>query len=65
MLDLKLAVCVLVDGQRVDDAHRVAFAEPLEFADDLAVEVRVAEPKTMSCTGPIAMSHSSAARYLL
>ena len=31
MLHFQLAVGVLVDGQRVDDAHRVACAEPLEF----------------------------------
>ena len=43
MLDLELARGVLVDGQRVDDADRVALAEPLELGDDLAVEVRVLE----------------------
>ena len=41
--DLDLAVGVLVDGQRVDHAHRVALAQPLELGDDLAVEVGVLE----------------------
>ena len=29
--------------------------EPLQLLDDLPVKVGVAEPKTMSCTGPIAI----------
>ena len=33
------SVGVLVDGQRVDHPHGIAFAEPLQLADDLAVEV--------------------------
>jgi hypothetical protein len=45
MLILQRTVFVLVDGQRVDDAHCVALAEPLKLADDLAVEVGVAEPQ--------------------
>ena len=36
-------VGVLVDGQRVDHAHGVALAQPLELGDDLAVEVGVLE----------------------
>ena len=43
MLDLELSLLVLVDGQRVDHAHRVAFAQPLQLGDDLAVELRVVE----------------------
>src|SRR5215217_2023809 len=43
MLDLDLAVGVLVHGKRVDHAHRVARAKPLELRDDLAVEVRLVE----------------------
>ena len=45
MLDLELAVRVLIDGQRVDHAHRVAFAEPFQFVDDLTVEVGMVEPQ--------------------
>jgi hypothetical protein len=45
VLDLQLAVRVLVDGQRVDDAYRVAFTQPFEFGDHLAVKVRVVEPE--------------------
>ena len=41
--DLDLAVCVLVDGERVDHAHGVALAELLELLDDLPVELRVLE----------------------
>ena len=41
--DLDLAVGVLVDRERVDDAHGVALAELLELGDDLTVEVRVLE----------------------
>ena len=43
MLDADLAVGVLVDGQCVDDAHRVARAQTLELGDDLAVEIRAVE----------------------
>ena len=43
VLDLELALGVLVDGQCVDHADRVALAQPLEFADDLAVELGVLE----------------------
>src|SRR3954463_7835626 len=43
VLDLDEAVRVLVDRERVDDAHRVALTQPLELFDDLAVEVRLLE----------------------
>jgi len=43
MLNLQLTVFVLANGQRVDDAYRVALAEPLELGDDLAVKVGVVE----------------------
>ena len=43
--DLDVAVRVLVDGERVDHAHRVALAQLLELRDDLAVELRVREPE--------------------
>ena len=43
MLDLDLAGGVLVDGQRVDHAHRVALAQTLELGDDLAVEIGLCE----------------------
>ena len=43
VLDLDLALGVLVDGQCVDHAHRVALTQPLELGDDLAVEVGVLE----------------------
>ena len=43
MLDLDLAVGVLVDRQRVDHAHRVALAQPLELGDDLAVKLGMLE----------------------
>src|SRR3954447_23921097 len=43
VLDLDEAVRILVDRERVDDAHRVALAQPLELLDDLAVEVRLLE----------------------
>ena len=43
VLDLEFALGILVDGQRVDDPDHVALAEPFEFGDDLAVEVRLAE----------------------
>src|SRR6202012_3015077 len=45
MLDFKLPVLVLVDRERVDDAHRSAFPQPFEFGDHLAVKVRVVEPE--------------------
>ena len=45
MLDLDLPGGVLVDGQRVDDADRVALAQALELVDDLTVEVGVVEPQ--------------------
>jgi len=40
VLDLQLARRILVHGQRVDHADRVAVAQPLQFSDDLTVEVR-------------------------
>ena len=45
VIDLELTVGVLVDGQRIDHPNRVAVPQPLQFGDDLAVEVRVAEPQ--------------------
>src|ERR1700742_1979506 len=45
MLHLDFAFGVLVHGQRVDYAHRVALAEPFKLGDDLTVEVRVVEPE--------------------
>ena len=45
MLDFQFAVRVLVDGQRVDDAHGVARPQPFEFGDHLTVEVGVVEPE--------------------
>jgi hypothetical protein len=45
VLHFQLAVGVLVDGQRVDHADRAAGMEPLQFGDDLPVEVGVAEPQ--------------------
>jgi len=39
VLDPDVPGGVLVDGQRVDHADRVALAQPLELGDDLAVEV--------------------------
>ena len=41
--DLDLAVDVLVHGQRVDHAHRVARAQLLQLGDDLAVELGLLE----------------------
>ena len=43
VLDLDLSVGVLVDGERVDDAHRVALLQPFELSDDLTVELGVVE----------------------
>jgi hypothetical protein len=43
VLHLDLSLGVLVDRQRVDHAHGVALAQPLELGDDLAVELGVAE----------------------
>src|SRR3954449_5544240 len=43
MHDLDLAGHVLVHGERVDDAHRVALPQALELGDDLAVELRMLE----------------------
>src|SRR4051794_3614959 len=45
MHDLDLAGHVLVHGQGVDDAHRVALPQALELGDDLAVELRMLEPE--------------------
>jgi len=45
MLNLQLTVFVLANGQRVDDAYRVALAEPLKLADDLTAEVGVVKPQ--------------------
>src|SRR5256885_13330718 len=45
MHDLDLAGHVLVHGERVDDAHRVALPQALELGDDLAVELRMLEPE--------------------
>jgi hypothetical protein len=52
---LHLTVGVFVDGQGVDDPDGVALAQPLQLLDDLPVEVGVVEPRTRSCTGPMAM----------
>src|SRR4051794_2670356 len=41
VLDLEPSPSVLVDGERVEDANRVALAKTLELCDHLAVEVRV------------------------
>ena len=43
VLDLELPGGVLVDGERVDDAHGVALAQAFQLGDDLAPEVRVIE----------------------
>jgi hypothetical protein len=43
VLDLELAGGVLVDGQGVDYADRVALAQSLELGDDLAVELGLRE----------------------
>ena len=59
VLDLDLAVGVLVDGERVDDAHRVALAQPLELGDDLAVEVGVVEAQNDQLDGSDCHDHSS------
>jgi hypothetical protein len=40
---LHLPVGVLVHGERVDHANRVALLQPLQLRDDLAVEVRIPE----------------------
>jgi pSer/pThr/pTyr-binding forkhead associated (FHA) protein len=56
MLHLDLSVGVLVNRERVDDLHRVALPQTLQLGDDLAVELRVLEPGTISCIGPIAMA---------
>jgi hypothetical protein len=45
VLDLQLPFRVLVDGERVDHAHRVALPQLLQLGDDLAVELRVVEPE--------------------
>ena len=49
---LDLALGVLVDRQGVDHPHGVAFAQPLQFVDDLAVEVGVVEPEYQQLHGP-------------
>ena len=56
MLDLDDALGVLVHGEGVDDAYGVALLEPFELGDDLAVELGLLEPRTINCTGPMAMS---------
>src|SRR4051794_34916006 len=43
MRDLDLSVRVLVDGERVDDAHRAARLQTLQLGDDLTVKLRVLE----------------------
>src|SRR5207247_639050 len=43
VLDLEFALRVLVDRERVDHAHGVALAQPLELGNHLAVEVRFDE----------------------
>ena len=43
MLHLDLSVGVLVHRERVDHAHGVALAQPLQLGDDLAVELGVTE----------------------
>jgi hypothetical protein len=43
--NLDLPVGVLVHRERIDDAHRVALLQALELGDDLAVELRMAEPE--------------------
>ena len=50
--DLDLSVGVLVHGERVDDAHRVALLQALELGDDLAVELGVAEAEHDELNGP-------------
>jgi hypothetical protein len=59
MLDLQFTLRILVDGKGVDDAYRAGLAQPFEFGDHLAVEVGSLNPRTISCTGPIAMVESS------
>src|SRR5712691_9944024 len=43
MRDFDLALRVLVHGERVDHANRVALLQVLERSDDLAVELGLAE----------------------
>ena len=43
VLHLDLSFGVLVHRQRVDHAHGVALAQPLELGDDLAVKLGVTE----------------------
>src|SRR3954451_12381215 len=45
MHDLDLAGHVLVHGEGVDDAHRVALPQALELGDDLAMELGMLEPE--------------------
>src|SRR5215469_5478293 len=45
VLDRQVALRALVDGERVDHAHCVAGAKPLQLGDDLAVKIGVVEPK--------------------
>src|SRR4051812_1462066 len=52
VLDLQLAVGILVDGERVDDAHGLAGVQALELGDDLAAEVRVLEAQHDQLNGP-------------
>ena len=51
--DLDLAVGVFVDGQGVDHLDGVV-AQPLQLLD-LAVKLGWLKPRTMSCTGPMAI----------
>ena len=43
MCHLDLAGRILMNGQRVDDPHRIAFSQSLQLGDDLAVEIGVLE----------------------
>ena len=52
MLDLELPGGVLADGQRVDHAHGVALAEPLELGDDVAVNLGMLESQHYQLNGP-------------
>jgi hypothetical protein len=59
MRDLDLAVGVLVNGQSIDHAHRIALAQPLELLDDLAVELGVLEAQHDQLHGSDGHAHSS------
>jgi hypothetical protein len=58
---LHFTVGVFVDGQGVDYADGVAVAQPFQLLDDLPWKLGWLNPKTMSCTGPMAMLASSLA----